>query len=77
MLRAGALIALTAMTLGLFLRQTPGVIERADRNFSYGEDPGRDRQALADLERALGNDANNYQLLWRVSRSRFSSAELG
>jgi tetratricopeptide (TPR) repeat protein len=75
MLRAGALIALTALTLVLFPRQMPSVIGQADRNFSYGEDAGRDRQALADLERALGNDANNYQLLWRVARSRFYAGE--
>ena len=40
----------------------------ADRLFSHGEDPERDRQVLVTLERALVTDANNYQWLWRVAR---------
>lgn len=43
----------------------------ADRLFSYGADPARDRQSLAVLERAITSDQNNYQLLWRVARSYY------
>jgi tetratricopeptide (TPR) repeat protein len=41
----------------------------ADALFSYGEDTERDRQALMVLTRALGTDADNYQVLWRTARA--------
>ena len=40
----------------------------ADDLFSYGEDMGRDRQALSIIERALETRADEYQLLWRAAR---------
>jgi hypothetical protein len=43
----------------------------ADQLFSRGQDPARDRQSLALLERAISSDPNNYQLLWRVARSYY------
>jgi len=46
-------------------------IQDADRLFSHGEDAGRDRQALAIIERALAADSNNYQLLWRAARLNY------
>ncbi|HYE74615.1 MAG TPA: TRAP transporter TatT component family protein [Blastocatellia bacterium] len=46
-------------------------IREADRLFAHGEDPGRDRQSLETIERALAADGNNYQLLWRAARSYF------
>src|SRR5439155_14395472 len=46
-------------------------IAEADRLFSDGEDMQRDRQALATIERALGQDTNNYQLLWRAARAYY------
>lgn len=50
---------------------TASLIAEADRAFSYGEDVARDRQSLAALERALVAEANNYQLLWRATRSYY------
>ena len=43
-------------------------IAEADGLFAYGEDRGRDRQALSVIERALERRANEYQLLWRAAR---------
>src|SRR5262249_53689618 len=46
-------------------------IREADRLFGYGADYAHERQALETLERALTNDPNDYQLLWRAARSYF------
>jgi hypothetical protein len=43
-------------------------IAEADGLFAYGEDRGRDRQALSIIEGALETRANEYQLLWRAAR---------
>ncbi len=43
--------------------------QEADRLFTYGDDTGRDQQALAVIEKALGSDGNNYQWLWRAARA--------
>ena len=43
-------------------------IAEADGLFAYGEDRGRDRQALSIIERALETRADEYQLLWRAAR---------
>jgi tetratricopeptide (TPR) repeat protein len=48
-----------------------GPLAEADGLFSYGEDMARDRQALTILTRALGTDADNYQLLWRTARAYY------
>src|SRR2546428_2343593 len=40
----------------------------ADGLFAYGEDRGRNRQALSIIERALEMRADDYQLLWRAAR---------
>jgi tetratricopeptide (TPR) repeat protein len=46
-------------------------IREADRLFTHGEDTARDHQVLAMLASALAADTNNYQLLWRASRSYY------
>jgi|KBSSwiStaDraftv2_1062776.scaffolds.fasta_scaffold26047_2 tetratricopeptide (TPR) repeat protein len=51
--------------------QSPDAIQQADRLFSYGEDPARDRHALELIERAMPSQANSYQLLWRASRAYY------
>src|SRR3989442_2389809 len=43
-------------------------IAEADGLFAYGEDRGRNRQALSIIERALEMRADEYQLLWRAAR---------
>jgi tetratricopeptide (TPR) repeat protein len=50
---------------------SPDPLAEADGLFSYGEDRARDRQALTILTRALGTDADNYQLLWRTARAYY------
>src|SRR5215468_2331692 len=55
-------------------------IAEADGLFAYGEDRGRDRQALSVIERALERRANEYQLLWRAARVYYhvgDDAEVG
>jgi tetratricopeptide (TPR) repeat protein len=46
-------------------------IDDADRLFAYGENYENERRALEILENALATDPNDYQLLWRVSRSYY------
>ncbi len=45
--------------------------QEADHLFTYGDDTGRDQQALAVIEKALASDGNNYQWLWRAARARY------
>lgn len=45
--------------------------QEADHLFTYGDDASRDQQALAVIEKALVNDGNNYQWLWRAARARY------
>lgn len=45
--------------------------QEADHLFTYGDDASRDQQALAVIEKALANDGNNYQWLWRAARARY------
>ncbi|MEP7274095.1 MAG: TRAP transporter TatT component family protein [Acidobacteriota bacterium] len=71
MLRAVSLILLTAP----WFWQTTGVIQQSDNLFSYGEDPGRDRQALELLGPPLAVEPRNYQLLWRSARACYYIAE--
>ncbi|MBI1762109.1 MAG: tetratricopeptide repeat protein [Acidobacteria bacterium] len=63
--RALVLVALLACAA---LAQT---FQEADRLFTYGDDTGRDQQALAVIEKALASDGNNYQWLWRAARARY------
>ncbi len=62
------LLAILLLTLNL---QTPDVIERADRLFSYGENKTRDREALGILESAANTNSSDYQLLWRAARAAY------
>jgi FimV-like protein len=57
-----------ALALGF---PTADSAREADQLFSRGQDPARDRQSLAVLERAIAADPNNYQLLWRAARSYY------
>jgi tetratricopeptide (TPR) repeat protein len=63
--RALVFIALTACATWA---QT---FQEADHLFTYGDDASRDQQALAVIEKALANDGNNYQWLWRAARARY------
>jgi len=51
--------------------QSPSAIERADRLFTYGEQPARDREALAVLEDAVKSSPNDFNLLWRAARAAY------
>lgn len=42
--------------------------QEADSLFTLGDDPGRDKQAMGVIEKALGPNANDYQWLWRAAR---------
>jgi tetratricopeptide (TPR) repeat protein len=42
--------------------------QEADYLFTFGENPARDKQSLAVVERALSSDGGNYQWLWRAAR---------
>jgi FimV-like protein len=42
--------------------------QEADHLFTFGEDPERDKQSLAVVERALAGAGNDYQWLWRAAR---------
>lgn len=57
------------------LSQSAPVVQQADRLFSYGEDPTRDRQSLDLLEKAISTDSRNYQLLWRAARGYYYAGE--
>ncbi len=57
------------------LPQNAPVALQADRLFSYGEDPSRDRLSLDILEKALTTDSRNYHLLWRAARGYYYAAE--
>src|SRR5690349_9865916 len=35
--------------------------QEADNLFTLGDDPGRDKQSMAVIERALGSNGNDYQ----------------
>jgi len=45
--------------------------QEADSLFTFGEDPARDKQSLAVVERALAGDGGNYQWLWRAARGYY------
>ncbi len=64
---------LLATFLFILFLQTPDAIERADRLFSYGENPARDREAFAILQNAVTASAgsSDYQLLWRAARAAY------
>ena len=55
----------------LLLQARPDAIGEVDRLFGYGADLTRERQVLGMLESALNSDPNNYQLLWRATRSYY------
>ncbi len=55
----------------LLLQARPDAIGEVDRLFGYGADLARERQVLGILESALNSDTNNYQLLWRATRSYY------
>src|SRR5262249_4189873 len=43
----------------------------ADRLYTGGEDPSRERRGLAVLEAALAGSPDDYELLWRAARARY------
>lgn len=45
--------------------------QEADYLLTLGESLDRDKQSLAVIERALSNDGNNYQWLWRAARTYY------
>ena len=67
-------IAAVALLVRIASAQSPA-IEQIDRLFSWGEDASRDRRALDLIEQGLAADGNNYQLLWRASRSYYHVGE--
>ena len=48
-----------------------GPFQEADRVFTFGEDPERDKQSFAIIERSMASEANNYQWLWRAARALY------
>lgn len=50
-------------------------IQQADKLFSYGEDPARDRRALDLIDQAVSVEPGKYQLLWRQARACYYIAE--
>src|SRR5262245_58852264 len=42
--------------------------QEADNLFTLGDDPARDKQSMAIIERALASNGNDYQWLWRAAR---------
>jgi hypothetical protein len=74
------LLVLGASFAGLDLRHDSAVppsagqdpaeaVAEADRLYSGGEDPSRDRRGLAVLEAALAGAPDDYELLWRAARA--------
>ena len=55
----------------IWFLQTPNAIERADRLFTYGENPARDREALTVLEEAVKSSPNDFNVLWRAARAAY------
>jgi tetratricopeptide (TPR) repeat protein len=53
----------------------PDPVPEIDRLFSYGADPGSEKQALEIAERALKGKPNDYELLWRAARSYYYTAD--
>jgi hypothetical protein len=47
------------------------VIAEVDRLFVYGGDEAREKQAFDVVDRALKETPNDYQMLWRASRSYY------
>ena len=74
MLRVVWLITLILYVPSL-LQGSSSTIQQSDRLFSYGEDPGRDRQALDLLEQASRSAPGQYQILWRLARVNYYVAE--
>jgi tetratricopeptide (TPR) repeat protein len=50
-------------------------IAEADRLFTHGENPARDRKALEELERALAEAGDDYELLWHAARAAYHVAD--
>lgn len=42
--------------------------QEADNLFTLGDDPARDKQSMAIIERALNDHGDDYQWLWRAAR---------
>src|SRR5262249_16371173 len=42
--------------------------QEADKLFTFGEEPARDKQSMDVIERALAANENDYQWLWRAAR---------
>ena len=42
--------------------------QEADKLFTFGEEPARDKQSMDVIERALAANDNDYQWLWRAAR---------
>ena len=70
--RATCVLLLT-ITIALF--QFSNTIERVDHLFTYGENPARDREALAVLEDAVRSSPGDFNLLWRAARAAYYSGE--
>jgi hypothetical protein len=47
----------------------------ADRLYTGGEDPSRDRRGLAVLEAALAAAPDDYELLWRAARAAYEVSD--
>ena len=52
-----------------------GTIDDVDRLFGYGSDHSNERQALQLIEAALKESPNDYQVLWRATRSLYYTAD--
>src|SRR5262249_55471699 len=53
---------------GVAAPATTNPYQEADNLFTLGDDPGRDKQSLGVIERALAAHGNDYQWLWRAAR---------
>lgn len=49
----------------------------ADKLFTRADDPAKDMQALAILEKALMSEGKNYDLLWRAARAAYYVGDFG
>jgi FimV-like protein len=50
-------------------------LREADNLFTFGEDPGRDKQSQAIVDRELAANGNDYQWLWRAARANYYAGD--
>jgi hypothetical protein len=63
---------------GATRREGPDAAEaaaEADRLYTGGEDPSRERRGLAVLEAALATAPDDYELLWRAARACYEATD--